>query len=63
MQLSSQLGNKLSNAELREVMAAIDEDGSGEVDFREFYKWWSSDGKDTVLKPYGQEEHYTIVPL
>ena len=38
--LAEQLGNSLSDAELEIAMAAMDADGSGAVDFAEFYEWW-----------------------
>lgn len=31
-------------------MAEMDDDGSGEVDFDEFYEWWTSDKESTVLR-------------
>jgi Ca2+-binding EF-hand superfamily protein len=63
LQLSAQLGHKLSAKELREAMAVIDEDGTGEVDFREFYKWWSRDDKAVMFSENRAQEYYTIVPL
>ena len=40
--LAEELGNKLSDAELEIAMKAMDADGSGAVDFAEFYEWWSA---------------------
>ena len=34
------MGKKVNNAQLTEMMATVDEDGSGEVDFDEFERWW-----------------------
>jgi Ca2+-binding EF-hand superfamily protein len=31
-------------------MKEMDDDGSGEVDFEEFYQWWTSDKESAVLK-------------
>lgn len=31
-------------------MAEMDDDGSGEVDFDEFYEWWTSEKESAVLK-------------
>jgi calmodulin len=38
--LGEKLGLYFHGTELDEAMAAMDEDGSGEVDFHEFYEWW-----------------------
>ena len=62
LRLSEILGNKLSAAELSAAMALIDEDGSGEVDFREFYRFWSRNDKEQILPARRTEEYYTIVP-
>ena len=40
--LAVKLGSKLSNEQLDAAMEAMDADGSGEVDFGEFYLYWSS---------------------
>ena len=40
-EVATSLGSKLSAKELDKAMAIMDEDGSGEVDFEEFYGWWS----------------------
>jgi Ca2+-binding EF-hand superfamily protein len=39
--LAEQLGNTLSDSELDIAMKKMDADGSGAVDFAEFYEWWS----------------------
>lgn len=46
-------------------MAEMDEDGSGEVDFEEFYEWWTSDKEGSVLKTGAEGTsavHYEIEP-
>ena len=63
LRLSEILGNKLSAAELSVAMASMDEDGSGEIDFREFYRFWSRNDKEEILAAQRTEEYYTIVPL
>jgi calmodulin len=40
VELGEKLGLYFHGTELDEAMAAMDEDGSGEVDFHEFYEWW-----------------------
>ena len=60
--MSVQLGHRLSASELRDAMAAMDEDGSGEVDFREFYGWWGRDDKDSLMMADRSGDYYTIVP-
>ncbi len=39
--LARAMGVKLTDGELKDAMAEMDEDGSGEVDFEEFYHWWT----------------------
>ena len=38
--------------------------GSGEVDFEEFYDWWTSDKESSVLKKAqdGNQKDYEIEP-
>ena len=38
--LVQKLGLTLTPAQVPQVMALIDTDGSGEVDFEEFFEWW-----------------------
>ena len=38
--LARSLGNQLTDAQLDEAMAEMDEDGSAEVDFEEFFEWY-----------------------
>eukprot|EP01050_Picozoa_sp_SAG11_P022596 SAG11_NODE_4311_length_1953_cov_1.192017_1_plen_105_part_10 len=37
------LGVKMNSDEVDEAMEIMDKDGSGEVDFDEFYRWWTDD--------------------
>ena len=39
-QLGAMLGYMFTEKELQEAMSSMDDDGSGEVDFQEFYDWW-----------------------
>jgi hypothetical protein len=39
--LARAMGVKLTDGELKDAMQEMDEDGSGEVDFEEFYQWWT----------------------
>jgi hypothetical protein len=39
--LARSLGNQLTEAQLDQAMAEMDEDGSGEVDFEEFFDWYA----------------------
>ena len=39
-QLAKRLGKKMSEKTLNEAMLDMDADGSGEVNFGEFYHWW-----------------------
>ena len=47
-------------------MAEMDEDGSGEVDFEEFYEWWTSDKEEGSVLKTGADGtsavHYEIEP-
>ena len=47
--LAKAMGAKLTEDELKLAMQEMDEDGSGEVDFAEFYDWWSKDKDSGVL--------------
>ena len=38
--LARSLGNQLTEAQLDEAMGEMDDDGSGEVDFEEFFDWY-----------------------
>ena len=37
--LSAEMGHRLSASELRRAMEVMDNDGSGEIDFKEFYEF------------------------
>ena len=41
--LSSRLGIDLSNAELREAVVTLDEDGNGQVELAEYLDWWGDE--------------------
>ena len=41
-ELCAELGQELSEAELKAAMEALDADGSGQVEFSEFSTWWMS---------------------
>ena len=62
--LVTRLGQKLSPKELLSAMSAMDDDGSGEVDFDEFYSWFGSD-KASVIKqqPDVDNDLFEIVPF
>jgi calmodulin len=40
--LARSLGNQLTDAQLDQAMIEMDEDGSGEVDFEEFFDWYAT---------------------
>jgi hypothetical protein len=63
-QLAIMLGQKLNSKELDIAMAEIDKDGSGEVDFDEFFAWWVSDKEESALqtKADGSSKYFEIVP-
>ena len=63
-QLAIMLGQKLNSKELDMAMAEMDEDGSGEVDFDEFFAWWVSDKEESALqmKEDGSSKYFEIVP-
>ena len=42
--LCKKMGKKLSSKEVASAMKEMDQDGSGEVDFAEFSKWWETNG-------------------
>ena len=42
--LVSLLGIKMNAKELQDAMFVMDDDGSGEVDFEEFFAWWTNPG-------------------
>eukprot|EP01051_Picozoa_sp_SAG22_P002373 SAG22_NODE_104_length_20159_cov_5.877517_12_plen_109_part_00 len=44
-QMAVLMGKNLSEKELWQAMSEMDEDGSGEVDFEEFYEWWMDEDK------------------
>ena len=56
------LGYRLTDKELTAAMAEMDEDGSGEVDFIEFYGWWTNPKKVATLKGTAGSSHFEIVP-
>ena len=62
--LAIMMGQKLNSKELDMAMAGMDEDGSEEVDFDEFFAWWVSDKEESALqtKAEGQTEFFEIVP-
>ena len=39
MILSAEMGHRFSASELRRAMEIMDNDGSGEIDFKEFYEF------------------------
>lgn len=44
------LGFDMSPAEIDRAMAAMDTDGSGEIDFQEFWKWWTDDSTRSMMQ-------------
>eukprot|EP01052_Picozoa_sp_SAG31_P009757 SAG31_NODE_520_length_14616_cov_8.879005_15_plen_107_part_00 len=46
--LARNLGHPLSKRELAEAMKVMDEDGSGTVEFDEFYAWFSAVMQDSA---------------
>ena len=62
--LAIMMGQKLNSKELDMAMAEMDEDGSGEVDFDEFFAWWVSDKEESALqtKEDGSSKYFEIVP-
>ena len=46
--MSRILGHPMSEAQLDDAMAQMDDDNSGEVDFAEFHEWWGSLKKSAV---------------
>ena len=67
--LARAMGVKLTDGELRDAMAEMDEDGSGEVDFEEFYQWWTVDREAAgsvmaaSLSDDKKQEAFEITPL
>ena len=63
--LVARLGQKLSPKELLAAMAAMDDDGSGEVDFDEFYSWFGSDKASVYKQQQAQNDNdlFEIVPF
>jgi Ca2+-binding EF-hand superfamily protein len=65
-QLAHWVGKNLDDAALKASMQEMDHDGSGHVEFQEFYGWWTSEkraqtlGGDGVVASQGQ--HFDIVP-
>ena len=57
-------GKALNDQNLDLAMKEMDKDGSGEVDFNEFYQWWTSETPKTlqmnfeVLDPAGTIHTY-----
>eukprot|EP00947_MAST-08B_sp_MAST-8B-sp1_P005606 g5606.t1 len=49
--LSSTLGVDMSDAELREAIEMIDEDGNGQIEVDEYLMWW---GDDDLLELYNE---------
>ena len=67
--LARAMGVKLTDGELKDAMAEMDEDGSGEVDFEEFYQWWTV-GREAAggvmaasLSDDKKQEAFEITPL
>ena len=64
--LAKSMGAKLTDEELNHALAEMDSDGGGEVDFAEFYDWWSKD-KDAGILTKDEEKNafftMEIVPL
>ena len=67
--LAVSLGNKLDENQLKAAMEIMDQDGSGEVDFSEFFHWWCTRLDDpegglikVTLKDGGGKD-YEIVPF
>ena len=63
--LARKMGAKLSKVELDMAMTQMDDDGSGEVDFREFYVWWQTKGKESGLAKSGKNAYsmfFDVVP-
>ena len=47
------MGKEFSDAEFAEVMAEVDADGSGELDYGEFLVWWQQqdqEAQDQLMK-------------
>eukprot|EP01048_Picozoa_sp_COSAG05_P003994 COSAG05_NODE_199_length_14500_cov_458.233456_3_plen_340_part_00 len=57
----AELGCQLTRAELDKAMAELDTDGSGEVDYDEFSKWWRTKEANQVMgikRPADEEAYY-----
>ena len=54
-------GQKLTQKELKAAMETMDGDGSNEVDFDEFYEWFTSD-KSSAIKKETSNQVYEIIP-
>ena len=63
-ELTQLLGMDLTRDEVELLVREIDKDGNGEVDFEEFYDWWTSDKESSVLKKAqdGNQKDYEIEP-
>lgn len=63
-ELALALGTKLKDADVAAAMAEMDEDGSGEVDFAEFYAWWVGDKPKSVLSvPTVSNQFFCVRPF
>jgi len=51
--LAQTLGITLSEAELKEAILKIDEDGNGQIEVDEFLEWW---GEDDLIEEYERQE-------
>ena len=54
-ELSRLLGSSLSHTEIKEALSEMDADGSGEVDFSEFYIWFTSESSSALKKDLSAE--------
>jgi Ca2+-binding EF-hand superfamily protein len=53
--IMKEMGNPLSPAQLDAAMTEMDSDGSGEIDFVEFFTWWAKLSSTQTLRARGQD--------
>jgi hypothetical protein len=65
--LANQLGHQMTKRQARAAVRGMDNDGNGEVDFEEFYEWWSKgevatgpDEADMVYATAGAATHEPV---
>jgi len=58
--LLTDLGEHLSNSELKNVLSSLDVDSNGQITFSEFMTWWQRHGLEKVFHRFDTDESGTI---